>query len=87
MEPIKLTSSHSPEVAEQVLGDAARHLKTTEKGRAALRALAGIADDLVALDSRNQRALLQLMHGVFTHPGTGRDVLKEAAEIHPSSEP
>lgn len=77
----ELTPSLSPEVAAELLGVAAHQLNKSEKGVIALRSLARISDDLVSLDPKNQQAVLLLMRGVFTHPGTGREVLKDAAGI------
>lgn len=81
MPPPVLTSNLPREIAAPLLIAATEQLKRSDKGTVALQSLAGISDDLVSLDQNNQEALLFLMRGIFTHPGTGREVLKDAAGI------
>lgn len=81
MKTYDLTPSLPPEIAAEILGAAAHQLMKSEKGSIALRSLGKICDDLVSLDPKNQQAMLLLMRGVFTHPGTGREVIKETAGI------
>ena len=77
----EITHQTPPDVAAGVFAAATSRLNGSEKGSTALRALASICDDLVSLDASNQQAVLVLVRGIFSHPGTGRDVLKEAAGI------
>jgi hypothetical protein len=77
----ELTSSLPSDVAAELFSEAAQQLNRSEKGAIALRSLAGISDDFVSLEPKNQQALMLLVRGIFTHPGTGREVLKTSAGL------
>lgn len=60
--------------------DAVDHLRRTEKGQKALKALGVFLEETLGLDSTNQKACLTLLNGGWgSLTGTTRELISEAA--------
>ena len=79
MKLLHVNSSTPSDMAALAFEIAADGLASSQRGANALRALASVCDDFTSLDSDNQARVLYLVAAVFSHPGTGRDVIKDRA--------
>ena len=59
--------------------DAIHQLARSERGRHALRVLLDWLDDGgIALDQRNQQAVMTLLYDAWRRPGSTRDLMRDA---------
>lgn len=71
-------STHTSQPAADIQ-KAIDQLNQSDRGHAALVALAGACDRFTGLDIINQRAVLSLVSSVFSYPQSGREAIKRGA--------
>lgn len=71
--------SDNSHIALEKLVAAREQLLSSSRGARAVKAIAEAEEALSGLDSENQMAVIILVRGIFTHPGSSRDVLSAAS--------